>query len=111
MKCADTAFDSTNDFVYLSATYSGGGVALYINGTHIKSANYAPTNTANALFLGKGRDSNSPFPGWMDEMRLRAAPSDASWLTAEYAMQSDPGFSTVGNPEKINVKGTVIVLR
>ncbi|MBE6397389.1 MAG: DUF2341 domain-containing protein, partial [Lentisphaerae bacterium] len=41
MKCANTAFDSTNDFVYLSATYSGGGVALYINGTHIKSANHA----------------------------------------------------------------------
>ena len=111
MKCSDTDFDSTNDFVYLSATYSGGGVALYINGTHIKSANYAPTNTANALFLGKGGDGNTPFPGWMDEMRLRAAPSDASWLTAEYAMQNDPAFSMVGTPEKINVKGTVIVLR
>ena len=111
MKCANTAFDSTNDFVYLSATYSGGGVALYINGTHIKSANYAPTNTANALFLGKGGASNTPFPGWMDEMRLRAAPSDVAWVSADYAMQSDPGFSTVGNPEKINVKGTVIVLR
>ena len=86
-------------------------MALYINGTHIKSANYAPTNTANALFLGKGGDSNTPFPGWMDEMRLRAAPSDVAWVSADYAMQSDPGFSTVGNPEKINVKGTVIVLR
>ena len=90
---------------------SRGGEALYINGTHIKSANYAPTNTANALFLGKGGASNTPFPGWMDEMRLRAAPSDASWLTAEYAMQNDPAFSMVGTPEKINVKGTVIVLR
>ena len=86
-------------------------MALYINGTHIKSANYAPTSTANALFLGKGDGSNTPFPGWMDEMRLRAAPSDVAWVSADYAMQNDPGFSTVGNPEKINVKGTVIVLR
>ena len=61
---------------------SRGRVALYINGTHIKSANYAPTNTANALFLGKGGASNTPFPGWMDEMRLRAAPSDVAWVSA-----------------------------
>ncbi len=111
MKCSNTQFDSTNDFLYLSATYSAGSVSLYINGTHIKTASHSPTNTVNALYLGKGGDSNTPFPGWLDEMRLRAAPSDVAWVMADYAMQQDPEFSTVSTPEKINVKGTVIVLR
>ena len=113
LKCQGTAFNCTNDFVYLSATYCNGGLTLYANGTQIgsKSSGYAPRKSSEKLYLGVMSTSGGIFPGWMDEMRLRAAPSDASWVVADYTMQQDMEFSTIDAPERINMHGLTLIYR
>ena len=100
--------------VYLTAVMSNGGVEQYSNGvcTNVAPGNCPLAPSTRVLGLGKfPGSSNYGWRGTIDEIRLRWAASSADWVVADYATQYDAEFAVLGEIEKINAQGAMLIFR
>ncbi|HWR27945.1 MAG TPA: DUF2341 domain-containing protein, partial [Candidatus Thermoplasmatota archaeon] len=99
-----------NQWSYVTGTYDGSSIKVYING--IERANKAYTNPINTnavhLFIagrvngtGNTGPSTYTFNGLMDEVKLSDNARSAGWILTEYNNQYNPsGFYQMGSEEE-----------
>ena len=108
-KATTTTSVPLNQWSYVTGTYDGSSIKVYING--IERANKAYTNpiATNAVHLfiagrvnGTGNTGGSTFTfnGVMDEVKISDNARSAGWILTEYNNQyASSTFSTIGGEE------------
>jgi hypothetical protein len=108
-KATTTTSVPLNQWSYVTGTYDGSSIKVYING--IERGNKAYTNpiATNAVHLfiagrvsGTGNTGGSTFTfnGVMDEVKISDNARSAGWILTEYNNQYVPStFSTIGGEE------------
>ncbi|MGC2657478.1 MAG: LamG domain-containing protein [Bryobacteraceae bacterium] len=96
---------TTGTWYYVAMVYSGGTVALYINGAGVNlsqggtTATSVPTTTGDLLLGRESAYYNAIFGGEMDEVRVSLQNPSANWIQTEYNNQSNPAAFAVLGPE------------
>lgn len=83
-----------NTWVHVAGVFDGTNFTAYVNGEKTFGATITPVEDSNSQLVFGSNDKRSwqgHFIGLFDEFRLRAAPSSADWIKAEYE-QSKPDF-------------------
>jgi len=93
---------SVDTWYYLALTYDGSTYRWYRDGSEVDNAalDEALDRTNSAWQIGAAGNSNYPFSGIIDEVRISNAARAAAWIKAEYENQNDPNaFIVEGTPE------------
>jgi hypothetical protein len=83
---------AANTWSYVTMTYDGGNMRVYVNGKQDNVAVQPGSFASNTVPLNIGRDNNGTeyFPGVIDEARVSSVARSADWITTEYNNQSSP---------------------
>lgn len=90
--------DLTKDWVYLTFVYNGAAVSVYANGVQVwnKADHGGASDTPQWLAIGSTyNNSEHPFLGCYDEVRVVPRALDADWILADY-LQVREGLTTFG---------------
>lgn len=97
---------------HLAITYNGTSSSVFVDGVckaADKNIGAAATDNGKILVFGNNASyGETTFKGILDEIRLRDAVADETWVAAEYASM-EPGFAVVGAPEAIDHDLPVLV--
>ena len=101
---AETSYNCTNDFVYLTAVFDGSAARMYANGTRVGNWDSGSVlySSTNLLRIGASPKANNFWNGQLDEIRLRWGVSSADWVAADYATQHSADFAVLGAAERID---------
>jgi Concanavalin A-like lectin/glucanases superfamily len=87
----------TNTWYYFAYVYSGGTVALYINGAPVALTHYGPADLTSVPSVSTDLTSGGRINGILDELRVSLRSYGPDWIATEYNNQSNPGaFATLG---------------
>lgn len=95
-----------NTWNYVVVTYDGSAVRTYRNGQLVHTYSYSGniTNHSDCLKIS-GRNGcsslvHSPFPGYIDEVRLSNIARSSAWISATYRITNSPSsYLTFGSEE------------
>lgn len=98
---------------HFAYTATAGSQVLYVDGAAVASdtvanaISYSGVGSNTFIASHANGDSNYPFTGLIDEVRISSAVRSASWIATEYASVNDPAFLSVGS-EQSTAPGTTV---
>jgi hypothetical protein len=86
---------------YVSVSYDGSTVNLYLNGSLVGSGSYSLSLTDNTVYLDPTTvPTYRPADATMDELRISSVVRSADWIKTEYNNQLNPSaFVVVGTEQ------------
>jgi hypothetical protein len=94
-----TQTGTLNQWVYLTGTYNGSGLSLYVNG-NLENSSSPPGGinvSGDPLYFGSRNTGGNSVTGTLDEIRISDIARSADWIRTEYSNQSTPGaFYSLG---------------
>ncbi len=82
---------STGTWYYLTGTYDGSTVKLYVNGALVSTASVSSVVFTTPPNTGFSAVGTSSMNGTLDEMRISNYVNSPGWIQTEYNNQSNPG--------------------
>lgn len=85
----------TGSWYYVTGTYDGSSIRVYVNGTDDSGSStttFTPLNSTAAFALGQS-SAGERWSGLIDEPRVSTSARSPSWIKADYLSQSDTMLS------------------
>ncbi|HEX3032206.1 MAG TPA: DUF2341 domain-containing protein, partial [Bacillota bacterium] len=99
-----TTVMGTTDYYFMTGSYDGSGVNIYVNGQLEKTlaVSAPPDNIDNNYFIGAYQNGVGTYGEFVnaniDEVRISDSARTANWIRTEYTNQSNPsGFAVAGS--------------
>lgn len=91
-----------NSWVYLTVFFVNNQKKIYVNGQYRGGGGSPSSNggTGETLSIGRSKQNNSYFNGFIDELRIAGTEKSLNWMLTEYGNQLHPEtFISVSSPE------------
>lgn len=106
LRTPQTAPMGPNVWHHVVATFDGGTMTLFVDGTNqgtlAKAGNIPPSNAEQPMWIGHGDQPQNvtwsgQYEGELDEIRISRSSRSANWVATAFANQSSPGtFESFG---------------